>query len=489
MSDDAATTSDDAERAHDAPADETQSTGLNTRSHDQGVPEALASFMRHGWADPPVEVSEEPVAAWAAKRRSRLAEKFSDEVVVVPAGPLKVRANDTDYPFRADTAHVWLTGNQDSDAVFVMDHGQPMLFFRPRASRESDEFFRDARYGEFWAGRRPSLAETEERLGLPCKHIDELPVLLEKASDARVLRDVDPGVDGQVSGDDERDAELAGVLSEMRLVKDPWEIEQMRLAVDITSRGFDDCLGEWDQVLAHGERWIDGTFYRRARAEGNDVGYHSIVGSGSHATVLHWNDNDGPVRPGELLLLDMGVEARSLYTADITRTLPTSGTFTTLQRDLYNLVFNAQDAGMKAVKPGAAFKDFHQAAMTVLAHGLADLGLLPVSAEEALDPDSTLYRRWTIHGTGHMLGLDVHDCAKAPKELYREGTLAPGYLLTVEPGLYFQPDDELVPAELRGIGIRIEDDVLVTEDGHLNLSAAMPRTADGVEEWMARLRG
>lgn len=469
-------------------SDETATTE-NTRSHDQGVPEALTEFMRQGWADPPVDSPEEPVAAWAAKRRGRLAERFADDVVVVPAGPLKVRANDTDYPFRADTAHVWLTGNQESDAVFVMDHGQPTLFFRPRASRQSDEFFRDARYGEFWAGRRPSLAETEERLGLPCRHIDDLAGLLEKTSDTRVLRDVDPGIDRQVEGDDDRDSELASALGEMRLVKDSWEIEQMQLAVDITSRGFDDCLREWDQVLAHGERWIDGTFFRRARVEGNDVGYHSIVGSGSHATVLHWNDNDGPVRPGELLLLDMGVEARSLYTADITRTLPASGTFNPLQRDLYTLVFNAQSAGMAAVKPGAAFKDFHQAAMTVLAHGLSDLGLLPVSAEEALDPKSTIYRRWTIHGTGHMLGLDVHDCAKTPKEKYREGTLAPGYLLTVEPGLYFQTDDELVPEELRGIGIRIEDDLLVTEDGHVNLSAAMPRTADDVEDWMARLRG
>ena len=474
---------------------ETSTTTDNTRSHDPKVPEALAKFMREGWADPPVDASEEPVSAWAAKRRGRLAERFADDVVVVPSGPLKVRANDTDYPFRAETAHVWLTGNQESDAVFVMDHGQPTLFFRPRASRESDEFFRNARYGEFWAGRRPSLAETEERLGLPCRHLDELDDVLGKATGARVLRGVDPSVDRQVEADDvpedapedDRDGELASALAEMRLVKDPWEIEQMQRAVDSTARGFDDCLREWDQVLAHGERWIDGTFYRRARVEGNDIGYHSIVGSGSHATVLHWNDNDGPVRPGELLLLDMGVETRSLYTADITRTLPTSGTFTPLQRDLYALVLDAQTAGMAAVKPGAAFKDFHQAAMTVLAHGLSDLGLLPVSAEEALDEQSTVYRRWTIHGTGHMLGLDVHDCAKAPPEKYRKGTLAPGYLLTVEPGLYFQPDDELVPEELRGIGIRIEDDVLVTADGHVNLSAAMPRTADDVEDWMSRL--
>ncbi|MGH3383838.1 MAG: aminopeptidase P family protein [Nocardioidaceae bacterium] len=460
-----------------------------TRSHDEGVSEAYLQFMRTGWADPPVDSPEEPVATWAAKRRSRLAERFADDVVVVPAGAPKVRNNDCDYPFRVDSAHVWLTGNQESDAVFVLDHGQPTLYFRPRASRQTDEFFRDARYGEFWVGRRPSLAETEERLGLPCRPIDDLTAMLDKADNARLLRGVDPGVDASVAASDaDRDRELATALSEMRLVKDAWEIDQMQIAVDITARGFDDCLGEWDQVLTHGERWIDGTFYRRARTDGNNVGYHSIVGAGSHATVLHWNDNDGAVNRGDLLLLDMGVEAKSLYTADITRTLPVSGTFTPLQRDLYTLVFNAQDAGMAAVRPGAAYKAFHQAAMSVLAHGLSDLGLLPVSAEEALDPESMVYRRWTIHGTGHMLGLDVHDCAQAAPASYREGTLAAGHVLTVEPGLYFQTDDELVPEELRGTGIRIEDDLLVTEDGNRNLSAALPRTPDDVEAWMGRLR-
>ncbi len=459
-----------------------------TRPHDPAVSEALSAFMRQGWADPPRDVAEEPVVPWAAKRRARLAERFPDELLVIPAGTLKSRNNDCDYPFRVDTAHVWLTGNQESDAVFVLEHDQPTLFYRPRASRQSDEFFRDARYGEFWAGRRPSLEETERRLGVPCRDLDELPDLLAKTPDARVHRGADRVVDAQVGGDEERDKELSSALAELRLVKDSWEVEQMQLAVDATSRGFDDCLREWDRVLEHGERWIEGTFWRRARVEGNDVGYTCIVGGGSHGTVLHWNDNDGPVRPGELLLLDMGVEARSLYTADITRTLPIAGRFSPLQRDLYTLVFDAQEAGMAAVRPGAKFSEYHQAAMTVLAHGLAGLELLPCTAEEALDPDSKVYRRWTIHGTGHMLGLDVHDCSAAPTDRYREGTLEPGYVLTVEPGLYFQPDDELVPEELRGIGIRIEDDLLVTADGNVNLSAAMPRTADDVEAWMASLR-
>ena len=237
-------------------------------------------------------------------------------------------------------------------------------------------------------------------------------------------------------------------------------------------------------MLEYGERWIEGTFFRRARAMGNDIGYDSIVGGGKHATTLHWIDNSGPITPGELVLLDMGVEGRNLYTADVTRTLPVDGRFTDLQRELYDLVFAAQQAGIEAVRPGVAFVAAHEAAMRVLAVGLEGMGLLPVSAEEALDPDSKVYARWTLHGTSHMLGMDVHDCGRASAEAYNKGQLAEGMVLTVEPGLYFQEDDLLVPEELRGIGIRIEDDVLVTADGFRNLSASLPRTSGDVEAWM-----
>jgi Xaa-Pro aminopeptidase len=274
----------------------------------------------------------------------------------------------------------------------------------------------------------------------------------------------------------------------LRIVKAQWLVAELQDAIDSTTLGFSDAAREWADVVQYGERWLEGTFFRRARAGGNDIGYESIVAGGPHATTLHWIDNSGPVTPGELILLDMGVENRSLYTADITRTLPVDGTFTADQRHLYDLVFAAQEAGMKAVVPGASYRDFHVAAMTVLAHGLADMGVLPVSAEEALDKDSGVYRRWTLHGTGHMLGLDVHDCAAARSENYLDGKLEPGMVLTVEPGLYFQSSDLLVPEPLRGIGIRIEDDVIVTDDGCRNLSAALPRTSADVESWMAALR-
>jgi Xaa-Pro aminopeptidase len=461
---------------------------LHTESHDPAVPEKYAAFMRTGWGDRELDVPPHPITPWAASRRARLAETFPGERLVIPAGTFKVRANDTDYRFRPDTAHTYLSGNQTSDAVLVLEGGEAVLYARPRGDRDTDEFFRDRQYGELWVGRRPSLGEISASLGLPTRHIKDLPDLLSTSAKTRVLRGVDATVDAALAPDEGRDRELARVLGELRLVKDEWELGELTAACDATTLGFEDCIREWDGVLEHGERWIEGTFFRRARAMGNDIGYDSIVAGGPHATTLHWIDNTGPVTPGELLLLDMGVEASSLYTADVTRTLPVDGRFTPLQRDLYAAVLEAQQAGMDAVRPGAKFRDPHHAAMAVLAHKLEDLGLLPCSAEEALAPDSKVYSRWTLHGTSHMLGMDVHDCAGAAQEVYPEGDLAEGMVLTVEPGLYFQQDDLLVPEELRGIGIRIEDDVVVTADGARNLSAALPREPAAIEEWMGALR-
>ncbi|WP_460816917.1 aminopeptidase P family protein [Nocardioides korecus] len=475
-----------AERPAKHPADHPAD---HVESHDPAVPEAYSAFMRTGWGDRELDLPRHPVADLAAGRRQRLAEQFPGERLVVPAGGFKVRSNDTDYPFRAETAHTYLCGNQTSDAVLVVEDGESVLYARPRSSRESDEFFRDRVYGELWTGRRPSLREISDSLGVETRHIDELADRLGGTAKTRVLRGVDARVDAAAGQGDARDADLARVLSELRLVKDEWELGQLQHACDITTLGFEDSVREWDRVLEHGERWVEGTFFRRARVMGNALGYDSIVGGGSHATTLHWTENSGPMVPGQLVLLDMGAEATSLYTADVTRTLPIDGTFTPLQRDLYSLVLQAQQAGIDAVRPGAPIKGTHEAAMTVLAHGLEDLGLLPVSAEEALSPDSRVYARWTLHGTSHMLGLDVHDCAVADTGVYPGGDLAEGMVLTVEPGLYFQEDDLLVPEELRGTGIRIEDDIVVTADGWSNLSSALPRDPDAIEEWMGRLRG
>jgi Xaa-Pro aminopeptidase len=187
------------------------------------------------------------------------------------------------------------------------------------------------------------------------------------------------------------------------------------------------------------------------------------------------------------VLLDAGVELETLYTADLTRTLPINGRYTELQKTLHEAVREAADAAFAVVKPGVKFREVHQAAMQVIAQKCADWGLLKVSAAESLEPDKQFHRRWMVHGTSHHLGLDVHDCAQARNEMYLDAELQPGMVFTIEPGLYFQPDDLLVPAEFRGIGIRIEDDILVTETGAENLSAALPRSANEIEEWMEQL--
>ena len=443
-----------------------------TESHDPAVPAAYAAFMRTGWGERELDMPRHPVAEPAAARRAKLADAFPGERLVLPAGTYKVRANDTDYRFRPDTAHTYFSGNQTSDAVLVIEDGESVLYARPRSERDTDEFFRDRQYGELWAGRRPSAQEISDSLGIEVRHVKDLPSF----DDDRKTRDITT------------DEDLGRVADELRLIKDEWEVGELQEACDITTLGFEDSVREWDRVLEFGERWIEGTFFRRARAMGNDIGYDSICAGGSHATTLHWIDNSGSIEPGKLVLLDMGVEGGNLYTADVTRTLPVDGTFTPLQRDLYDLVFTAQQKGIEAVRPGVPFLAAHHAAMEVLAHGLSDMGLLPVSAEEALDPESKLYSRWTLHGTSHMLGMDVHDCGRTSVDIYPKGDLAEGMVLTVEPGLYFQEDDLLVPEELRGIGIRIEDDILVTADGHANLSAALPRTSADVEEWMGRMR-
>jgi Xaa-Pro aminopeptidase len=472
-------------------------------SHDPLTPDALVAFMSRDWAAPEPQVSGlHPVAPFTVARRTALSARFPGEWLVIPTGNPKVRSNDTDYPFRPGSDHYWLTGSMEPDGVLVLAptaHGHDAtLFVAPRMDRSTKAFFTDRRYGELWVGPRLGL-EAEVLLGIACAPLDELEATLKRVESApvRVLRGFDESVDAALppadvdldEGELHPDAELARILSELRLVKDAHEVEMLQKAVDATVRGFDDAIRELAVAKRwpNGERWIEGTFFRRARAEGNDVGYGSIVASGPHACTLHWVENSGPVRDGDLALLDMGIESSELYTADVTRTIPVSGRFTDVQREVYDAVHTAQLAGLAAVKPGAEFLDPHRAAMRVLTEWLVDRGILRCSVEEALDETHQFHRRYTLHGTSHMLGIDVHDCAAARNEMYRKGTLVPGICLTVEPGLYFQPNDLTVPERYRGIGVRIEDDVLVTETGRRNLSAALPAQADEVEAWMADL--
>jgi Xaa-Pro aminopeptidase len=470
-----------------------------TASHDPELPERLLAFMRTGWRDSALAVTPRPEADRYARRRAALSAAFPGETLVIPTGREKVRANDTLHRFRPGSDFVWLTGEHDPESVLIMrpagDGHDATLYVRPRSPRDTDEFFRDRMYGELWIGRRHTLSEKAAELGVDTAPHADLPTALAGCAPGRtrVLRGLDAGVDAAVARFDEsepgaRDRELAWTISELKLVKDEWEIAQLREAVDATVRGFEDVARVLPGDRPISERLVEGVFWLRARHDGNDVGYSSIVGSGAHATILHWIRNDGVLAPGDLLLADMGVENQHLYTADVTRTWPVSGRFSPVQRQVYEIVLAAQQAGIDAVKPGLRWEDLALAISRVLAEGLADLGLLPCSVEEALDKESTVYRRWTLHGFGHMLGVDVHDCANARTEHYRKGAIDEGYVFTIEPGLYFRPEDDLVPDELKGIGIRIEDDVLCTPEGAVNLSGALPRHPDEVETWLAAQR-
>ncbi|MBD2758221.1 aminopeptidase P family protein [Yimella sp. cx-573] len=475
--------------------------------------QAFREFVASGWSER--DTTNPPraqVADYAARRREAVSATFAGHRVVVPAGGLKVRSNDCDYQFRPHSAFAHLTGlgsDREPDAVLVLeptDAGhEAVLYFRPLAGRDTEEFFGDSRYGEFWVGARPTLEYVEAELGVTARHIDELPDALAKDAGSvqlAVVRDADRAIaalvdkvrtEAGVVDEQSIDAELARELSTMRLVKDDWEVQQMQDAVDATEKGFEAVIADLPKALesGRGERWVEGMFGLVARHEGNGVGYDSICASGNHANTLHWIKNTGEVKEGDLLLLDAGVEVDSLYTADVTRTLPVGGTFSDVQRKIYDAVFAAQEAGIAAVKPGNRFSDVHAAAIRVIAEHLLEWGLLPegVDVETTLDPEKGQYhRRWMVHGTSHHLGIDVHDCALARKEDYMDAELRPGMILTVEPGLYFKADDELIPQEMRGIGVRIEDDVLVTQDGCRNLSAAMPRSSADVEAWIERVQ-
>jgi Xaa-Pro aminopeptidase len=471
---------------------------LEVKTHDIPIADAMTEFMKVGWAPSPLTgVNPHPSIPFTKIRREKLSKQYPGTRLIFPSGSLKVRSNDSGYPFRAHSAYSWFTGIVASDCVpdslFVMEPNgsshDALLFIHPRSPRDNDEFYKNTRHGEFWIGRRMTVEETESKYELKVHQIESIEEFLANKKDTLIIRGEDKNIDGLVIENEEREKELLNFTSVMRLVKDQYEIDEMQKAIDASVRGFADMVRVFPAAtsVVRGERVIESAFYGRARLEGNENGYPSIVASGAHACVLHWIKNDGDVLPGDLVLIDAGVEVESHYTADITRTFPVNGKFTDAQRQIYMIVYKAQQAGIAAVKPGAKFKDFHNACMVEIARGAAELGVLPVSVEESLKPDSGLHRRWQFHGSGHHLGIDVHDCAHARKEQYAEAVLETGMILTVEPGFYIQPDDTLFPEEYRGIGIRIEDDILVTESGAKILSNALPRHPDEVEAYMAKL--
>lgn len=501
---------------------------VNNRSRRAGS-QAFRDFIGTGWA--PRDTTTPPrsgAADYLPARYAKLGEPFAGDRLVIPAGNYKVRSNDCDYRFRAHSAFAHLTGlggELEPDAVLVLEpltdaSGTPLpgceseagthrgiVFFKPQAPRSSEEFYADSRYGEFWVGPRYTIEDMEAVTGLEARDIASLPDHLAKDAGIvglRVVRGVDDSVFAAVekvreeahlaSGEQAREADesLEERASTIRLVKDAYEISELEHAVAVTKSGFDEIIANLPRAVNHhrGERVIEGAFGARAREDGNGLGYDTIAAAGNHANTLHWIDNNGPVRPGELVLVDAGVEADSLYTADITRTLPVDGTFTSTQREVYEAVLEACEAGLaKASEEHAKFRDVHDAAVAVLVKHLAEWGVLPCTAEKALADDGQQFRRWMPHGVSHHLGLDVHDCAQAARELYLDAELEPGMCFTIEPGLYFHADDELLPERFRGMGIRIEDDIVIEADGTARrISEDIPRTVADVEAWIAQIR-
>lgn len=482
-----------AEQPGEGAAKAAEETGQASKKQDP--PPALLDFMMRSWKAAPAKTPE-PIRGheqFEARRRA-LSKLYPNETLIVPTGHEKVRANDTHFPFRPGSDFYYLTGNLEPDCVLVMVPGKDgnhrdILFVEGNPGRSDKTFFTDRNKGELWVGPRLSVEQSKARFAVhECKPLSELKGFLDSlnlgaANSYRMLRGLSKKT-GEMVAPREGDKELATALSEMRLIKDAMEIRELKSSIAATKEAFEDVIRSLRK--AKSEREVEGVFNLKARVLGNGTGYGTIAACGKHACILHWTRNDGALDKDDLLLLDAGVEGNTLYTADITRTLPIGGSFSKEQREIYSLVLKAQLAAFEQVKPGNDFLDPNRAAMRVLAQGLVELGILD-NVDDALKEENQFYRRYTLHNVSHMLGLDVHDCAQARQENYKFGKLKAGMVLTVEPGLYFQVDDLTVPAKYRGIGVRIEDDVLVTEKGMKNLSEDIPTDPDEVEAWMRRL--
>ncbi|MGO2035695.1 MAG: aminopeptidase P family protein, partial [Brevibacterium sp.] len=403
---------------------------VNNRSHRPNS-RAFRDFVAEGWDRTPLNAEALAAAGFTPERRAKVSAAFPGERLVIPAGGLKVRSNDTDYRFRAHSAFIHLTGlegDSEPDAVLVFeptDDGHTVtLYFRPRAGSDTEEFFSDSRYGEYWVGPRADLEAMSTMTGIATESSATVDDAITKdlgAISVRLVRQADVRIDSvidlartQVQADLETseagDAELAQTLSELRLIKDEHEVEALREAVAITRAGFDNVVAALPQAVSHrrGERIVETAFETAARSDGNGVGYDTIAASGNHACTLHWIRNDGQVHAGDLILVDAGAEADSLYTADITRTLPVSGTFSEVQAKIYDAVLDAADAAFAVaaehVSRPVRFREVHEAAMAVIAARLEEFGILPVSAAESLSPEGQQHRRWMVHGTSHHLG-------------------------------------------------------------------------------------
>jgi Xaa-Pro aminopeptidase len=433
-------------------------------------------------------------AEFARRRKQLMRMAGNDAILVLPAAPERVRSLDTHYPYRQDSDFWYLCGFPEPEAVLVLvpgrKHGEALLFCRERdPDRES------------WDGPRAGQEGAVEAFGMddayPIEDLDEiLPGLLEGRSRVYYHFGRDADFDLKLIGwvrhvraqvrqgaqPPHEFLELGHLLHESRLFKSRDEIRLMQRAADISMQAHRVAM----RVARPGihEYELQADVERVFRANDAWPAYGSIVGAGSNACVLHYRANSAQVRDGELVLIDAGAEFRG-YAADITRTFPVNGRFNKAQRALHDLVGAAQAAALAQARPGKPYEAGHEAAVETLTEGLLRLGLLKGKLEKNIADGS--YRRFYRHKTGHWLGLDVHDVGD-----YRidgqSRLLEPGMVFTIEPGLYVSADDTSVAEQWRGIGIRTEDDVLITEAGHRVLTGALARSADEIEAEMAAAR-
>lgn len=465
-----------------------------------------------------------------ADRRLRFAEQIGDAIALVPAGSEQIRNHDVEHPFRQNSDFFYLTGFEEPDAVALIDPSaaaeQYVLFVRPR-DREQ----------EIWNGYRAGVEGAKERYGADAAYpIGELDseVRARLIGRSRVVvpfgstdfRTRVAGLASAVAGMRERFGRIvpteivdAGpLLAELRLRKTDAELDRLRIACDLSVEGHAEAMRFAAPGRTEGQVQAAMEYVWRSQGAARE-GYGSIVAAGAHACVLHYTENDGIIADGDLVLIDAAAEY-GYFSSDITRTFPANGIFTGPQRAVYEVVLAAQRASLEACRVGSTNRDIHRATVDTLSAGLVELGLLPGSADDVARMH--LYREYFMHGTSHWLGLDVHD-AGAYGVGGKPRPLEPGMAFTVEPGLYVDPERETVeltmfdydidewlerrmtigvakakeleakereaapkvehpvPAELRGIGVRIEDDVVITEHGYDNLTGALPTVPDEVE--------
>ena len=432
-----------------------------------------------------------PAAEYARRRRQLMRMAGEDAILVLPAAPVRVRSHDTHYPYRQDSDFWYLCGFPEPDAVLVLvpgrKHGEALLFCRERDPER-----------EAWDGPRFGQDGAVESFGMddayPIEDLDEiLPGLLEGRSRVYYHFGRDAEFDLKLIGWVNRVRaqvrhgaqppheflELGHLLHEQRLFKSRDEIRLMDKAAAISVRAHQAAMRAARPGIHEYE--LQAEVERVFRAADACPAYASIVGAGANGCVLHYVANTGKARDGDLVLIDAGAEYRN-YAADITRTFPVNGRFTKEQRALHDLVGAAQAAALACARPGVAFAALHETVVGVLSEGLLRLGLLKGSLEKCIAGEH--YRQFYRHKSGHWLGLDVHDVGD-----YRidgqSRLLEPGMVLTIEPGLYVGADDTTVAAKWRGIGIRTEDDVLVTADGHRVLTEGLARSAEEIEAFMA----